>query len=121
MLWDVLILLRDIFNVLASNGDVMERLLASPPAKFLELGTDQLLADHLGGGGGKSASGSGSASGSTSGGDAREKREHEEQVDTDDPVPSPKRLRPLEHSEWDWINSGHRVEVLTKKCVTEGR
>ena len=30
---------------------VLERLLGSPPSKFLELGTDQLLTDHFRGGG----------------------------------------------------------------------
>ena len=44
-----------------------------------------------------------------------------QQVDMDAHAPSPKWSRPLEHSEWDQISSGHRVEVLTKKCVTEGR
>ena len=40
MLWDVLILLRDLFDMLSGGVAVMKRLLASPPGKFLELGTD---------------------------------------------------------------------------------
>ena len=47
MLWDVPILFGDLFDTLAGNVAVMEHLLASPFAKFLELGTDQLLIGHF--------------------------------------------------------------------------
>ena len=51
MLWDVPILLRDLPDKSLDNVFVMERLLASPPGKFLQLWTNQLLAGNFPGGG----------------------------------------------------------------------
>ena len=90
MLWDVPILFRDLFDTLAGNVAVMERLLALSHTKFLELGTNQLLTGYfvfLGG-----------ASRSTSGEDIGEKHGCEEQVDMDAPALSPKRSRQLKIS-----------------------
>ena len=119
MFWDVLVLFRDLFHASSANVAIMERLLALPPTKFLELGTNQLLMGYFGG---------------------MEVRVHlgvhpgvhpvetqernvsvGKQVDMDGPAPSPKRSHPLKQSEWDRINLGHRVEVPTEKCITEGR
>ena len=90
MLWDVPILFRDLFDTLAGNVAVMERLLALSHTKFLDLGTNQLLTGYfvfLGG-----------ASRSTSGEDIGEKHGCEEQVDMDAPALSPKRSRQLKIS-----------------------
>ena len=50
MLWDVLILFLDLFDKSSEDLTVMERLLALPPGKFSEVGTDQLLTDYFRGG-----------------------------------------------------------------------
>ena len=97
--WDVLVLFRDLFHALSANVAVMERLLASPPGKFLELGTKQLLTEYFQGGK------------STSGGDTQDKQEREEQGDMDIPALSPKGSWLLEDSERDLIKKDHRAEV----------
>ena len=50
MLWDVSILFLALFGKSAEDLSVLERLLDSPPVKFLELGTDLLLTGYSGGG-----------------------------------------------------------------------
>ena len=47
MLWDVPILFRDLFDKLPGDVAVMEHLLASPPGKFSELKTNQLLTGYF--------------------------------------------------------------------------
>ena len=98
MLWDVLILSRNLFDMSPGGVAVMERLLAPPPGKFLELRTDKLLTDYFQGG-------------STSGGDTQDKQEREEQGDMDIPALSPKGSWLLEDSERDLIKKDHRAEV----------
>ena len=51
MLWDVPILLMYFLGKSSEDLAVLEKLLALPPEKFLELGTDQLLTGHFRGGG----------------------------------------------------------------------
>ena len=55
MLWDVPILFVAFVEKSAENLAVLEKLLASPLAIFLELGADQLLTGYLGGGVGPSS------------------------------------------------------------------
>ena len=50
MLWDVPILFSALFGRSEEDLSVLERLLDSPPAKFLELGTDMLLTGCFRGG-----------------------------------------------------------------------
>ena len=59
MVWDVPILSMDLFDESRGDLSVLERLPASPPAKVLELGTDQLLTSYFRGGGGVSTTPSG--------------------------------------------------------------
>ena len=47
MLWDVPILFVAFFGKTLEDLAVLEKLLASPPAKFLGLGTDQLLIGYF--------------------------------------------------------------------------
>ena len=47
MWWDIPILSMALFDQLPEDLSTLERLLASPPAKFLELGIDQLLTGYL--------------------------------------------------------------------------
>ena len=50
-MWDVLVLSRDLFDISPGDVAVMERLLAPPPGKFLELRTDKFLTDYFRAGG----------------------------------------------------------------------
>ena len=50
MLWDIPILFMARFGDPQEDLAVLEQLLDLPPAKFLELGTDQLLTSHFRGG-----------------------------------------------------------------------
>ena len=86
---------------------VMGHLLASPPGKFLEVGTDQLLTGYFRGGG------------SASGGDTRDKRESEEQGDTSGLASSPKWSYLLKDVERDLEGTNHRAEALAEKCGTK--
>ena len=47
MLWDIPILFMALFGKSSKDLVVLENLLDSPPAKFLELGTDHLLTDYF--------------------------------------------------------------------------
>ena len=55
MLWDVPILFMAFFGKSSKDLVVLENLLVSPPAKFPELGTDQLLTGYSRGGAGPSS------------------------------------------------------------------
>ena len=50
MLWDIPILFMALFGKSMEDMNVLEKLLDSPPAKFLELGTDLLLTGYFRGG-----------------------------------------------------------------------
>ena len=50
MLWDVMILFMALFGNFSKDLVVLENLLDLPPAKFLGLGTDQLLTGYFRGG-----------------------------------------------------------------------
>ena len=47
MLWDVPISFMDLFDKWSEDLAIIERLLASPPGKFLELGMDHLLTGYF--------------------------------------------------------------------------
>ena len=57
MLWDFPILFMALFDQLPGDLLALERLIVSPPLKFLELSTDQLLAGYYQGGRGASTGG----------------------------------------------------------------
>ena len=47
MLWNVPILFMALFDQLPDDLSALERLLASPPVRLLELGTDELLTGYF--------------------------------------------------------------------------
>ena len=50
MLWDIPILFMALFGKFMEDLNVLKKLLDSPPAQFLELGTDLLLTGYFRGG-----------------------------------------------------------------------
>ena len=97
----------DLFDKLSEDLAVMERFLALPLGKFLELGTDQLLMVYFPGGG------------STSAGDTREAWECNEQEGTGTSSSSAKRSRSPKYAERALDVADLRVEASVKEFETE--